>query len=362
MPFSAPNRRRVAAATLLSLLFLGATQACSSSTSVTCGPGTVLSGAECVPSSNGTGGTGGSMGTGGTGGVMGTGGSTTSTGTGGSEQTCKTQCDCFSGTTCSVEGTCAPTSLTGACDDQCQSDADCPCGRHCDSGVCAMPTSPKFAGSGTSCQADCDCPGDGGSAQRCVGGRCIIPCSTIGPQCADDSACSACNKVCLGNGSCADPGACSLVVDCLPMPGEVCEGGACVAPPGKRYATANSLPAMPDKFGTLTLTINVPTGVTVHGLVVVLDAQFDAQTPPPPSGPLTLMGPDGTSVTLASTFMWTYASNGLTRVAYPSLDQPPPPNQPDLTPFEGKSGSGTWTFTLSSGSSYQVANLALYIE
>jgi hypothetical protein len=129
-----------------------------------------------------------------------------------------------------------------------------------------------------------------------------------------------------------------------------------------RYATTDPLPATPDMLGAITLTLDVPAGVTVTGLVVVLDAMFDFQMPPPPSGAITLTSPDGTSVTLAPSFAWTNASSGLTRVTYPSLAQPPPPMQPDLTPFEGKSGSGTWTFTIDSASGLTATNLAMYVK
>ena len=355
MPHSALNRRRAAAAMLLSSFLLAATQGCGSSTS--CGPGTVLSGSECVLS-----GTGGSTGTTGT---TGSTTATTTTGTGGSVgsgggRPCTTQCDCFSGTTCAVGGTCESSSLTGACDDECQVDSDCPCGRSCDKGACAMPTTPMFAGAGTACQADCDCPGNGGNAQRCVGGRCILPCDVIGPQCVDDSACSACNEVCLADGACAALGQCYNVVDCLTLAGEVCSSGTCVAPPGTRYATGDALPATEDMMGVIMVTVDVPAGVTVTGLVVVLDATLDPTMPP--TGAIALMGPGGATVTLATSFAWSVAENDLTRVTYPSLAQPPPAMQPDLAPFEGKSGSGTWTLTVDQAAGLEVANLALYIK
>jgi hypothetical protein len=138
-----------------------------------------------------------------------------------------------------------------------------------------------------------------------------------------------------------------------------------VAPPGTRYATTDPLPTpamLSMQVAPVTLTVDVPAGVTVTGIVVVLDTQFNWQMPPPPSGAITLTSPDNTMVTLATSYVFGNAANGLTRNSYPSLAQPPPPNQPDLTPFEGKSGSGTWTFNIASASGLQVVNLALYIK
>jgi hypothetical protein len=217
-----------------------------------------------------------------------------------------------------------------------------------------------FAGAGTACQADCDCPGNGGNAQRCVGGRCILPCDLIGPQCVDDSQCSACDKVCLWDGSCAAPGQCVNVVDCLTFPSEVCSSGTCAAPPGTRYDTADPLPATQNPFQIITVTVDVAAGVTVTGLVVVLDATVVPTMQP--TGSITLMAPDSTTVTLAPSFVWPDAQNGLTRVTYPSLAQPPPAMQPDLSPFEGKSGTGTWTLTVNLAYGLEVADLALYIK
>ena len=139
------------------------------------------------------------------------------------------------------------------------------------------------------------------------GGRCILPCDVVGPQCVDDSACSACNKVCLANGACAELGQCDNVVDCLTLPGEVCTSGACVAPPGTRYATGDALPATEDMMGVITVTVDVPAGVTVTGIVVVLDATLNPTMPP--TGAITLTGPGGATVTLATSFAWTFAEN-----------------------------------------------------
>jgi hypothetical protein len=108
------------------------------------------------------------------------------------------------------------------------------------------------------------------------------------------------------------------------------------------------------------LAVDVPAGVTVNGIVVGMDVQFDWQKPVM-TGAITLRSPDATTVTLANSFAYGSAVNGLTRIIYPSLAQPPPPDQPDLSPFKGKSGSGTWTLTIAAAADIQVADLALYI-
>jgi hypothetical protein len=217
---------------------------------------------------------------------------------------CAAQCDCPSGTLCSISGVCVGT----ACTQRCTRGSDCPCGRACTGGYCDLP-----AGSLTPCTHNCECA----RGEECGNGRCVAVCGHAGGDCVTDNDCAACGKVCEAYAhrcttrgqQCFCDGSCSA----WGLDGQICDAATlnCALPVGTPldFGAGAFVPASPPGGGSIyAANASTSAGGTTTRITLVADLDLSIDDAPLLAA---VTAPDGS--TQSTSLRWQCAGAGPTR-------------------------------------------------